>query len=63
MFCPNCGNNCGDANFCSNCGHQMKRAVVMASTVDEVSGESTEIVRICEKYRVDRNKIDRKSVV
>lgn len=20
MFCPNCGNNCGDARFCSECG-------------------------------------------
>lgn len=20
MLCPNCGNNCADANFCSNCG-------------------------------------------
>lgn len=27
MFCPNCGNDCGDANFCSNCGHDLRRAV------------------------------------
>lgn len=23
MFCPNCGNNCDDANFCPNCGQKM----------------------------------------
>lgn len=25
MFCPNCGNDCADANFCSNCGVQLKQ--------------------------------------
>lgn len=25
MFCPNCGNDCGEANFCSNCGHDLGR--------------------------------------
>lgn len=25
MFCPNCGKNCGDANFCSGCGQDMRR--------------------------------------
>ncbi len=25
MFCPNCGNNCVDANFCSNCGMQLRQ--------------------------------------
>lgn len=24
MFCPNCGNNCGDANFCSECGQDLR---------------------------------------
>ena len=24
MFCPNCGNNCGDANFCSKCGFDIR---------------------------------------
>lgn len=24
MFCPSCGNDCGDANFCSNCGYNLK---------------------------------------
>jgi hypothetical protein len=26
MFCPNCGNNCGDARFCSSCGTQLQQA-------------------------------------
>ena len=24
MFCPNCGKDCADANFCSNCGMRLK---------------------------------------
>lgn len=24
MFCPNCGNNCGDAKFCSECGTKLE---------------------------------------
>lgn len=24
MFCPNCGNNCGDAKFCSECGQDLR---------------------------------------
>lgn len=24
MFCPNCGNECGNANFCPNCGTSLK---------------------------------------
>lgn len=23
MFCPNCGNNCADANFCPKCGREL----------------------------------------
>ena len=26
MFCPNCGNNCGDARFCPSCGTQLQQA-------------------------------------
>ena len=28
MFCPNCGNNCGDANFCSSCGQDLRSVVI-----------------------------------
>lgn len=30
MFCPNCGNNCGDARFCSSCGTQLQQAAPTA---------------------------------
>ena len=28
MFCPNCGNNCGDARFCTACGTQVQKVEV-----------------------------------
>lgn len=28
MFCPNCGNNCHDANFCPNCGQDLRGVVI-----------------------------------
>lgn len=38
MFCPNCGNDCGDANFCSNCGQNLRETsaekVVLRSVVE-----------------------------
>ena len=45
MFCPNCGKNCGDANFCSNCGHNLKGTVV-----NEGPDERTEMIHKYEKY-------------
>ena len=24
MFCPNCGKDCGDAKFCSECGQKLQ---------------------------------------
>lgn len=27
MFCPNCGKDCADANFCSNCGTKLQQEV------------------------------------
>ena len=26
MFCPNCGQDCGDAKFCTGCGTQLQQA-------------------------------------
>ena len=31
MFCPNCGQDCGDARFCSGCGTQLQQAVAQDS--------------------------------
>lgn len=50
MFCPNCGNNCGDANFCSRCGHDLKGTVVAVSATNEVRDERAEMIRKYEKY-------------
>ena len=30
MFCPNCGNNCGNANFCASCGTKLPQAAALA---------------------------------
>ena len=56
MFCPNCGNDCGDANFCSNCGRQLKDAVTV-SVADNSPDERTELIHKYEKYKVKGNKI------
>lgn len=50
MFCPNCGNNCGDANFCPNCGCNLKGTVITVSTADNVPDERTEMIQRYEKY-------------
>ena len=31
MFCPNCGQDCGDARFCTGCGTQLQQAVAQES--------------------------------
>ena len=35
MFCPNCGNNCGNANFCASCGTKLPQAAVSATQCGE----------------------------
>lgn len=50
MFCPSCGNDCGNANFCSNCGFNLKGTVATASAADSVPDKKTEMVRRYEKY-------------
>lgn len=54
MFCPNCGNECGNANFCPNCGTNLKGAVITASTVEDKLDERTEMIRRYEKYMPNR---------
>lgn len=34
MFCPNCGKDCGDDNFCSNCGVRLKGNYQQATSSD-----------------------------
>lgn len=50
MFCPKCGNNCGDANFCSNCGYNLKGSVVTVSAASNVPDERAEMIHRYEKY-------------
>lgn len=54
MFCPNCGNNCGDANFCSNCGHDLKGPVVAVPTVNHATDKRTEMMRRYGQYMPNR---------
>ena len=35
MFCPNCGNNCGDARFCPSCGTKLPQAAAPAAQSGE----------------------------
>lgn len=37
MFCPNCGTNCGEANFCHNCGTKLIVDTPQLLTADEDS--------------------------
>lgn len=54
MFCPNCGNNCGNANFCANCGRELKRNVVTVPAADNAVDKRAEMVRRYERYMPDR---------
>ena len=35
MFCPNCGRDCGDARFCSDCGTQVQQGSSNQSSAQE----------------------------
>lgn len=37
MFCPNCGRNCGDDNFCASCGRRLKGNNQQATSSDAQS--------------------------
>lgn len=64
MFCPNCGNNCGDANFCSKCGAKLNDNISVASnhSVNDppksiyratVNGQEVDLLTIVGKYGCD----------
>ncbi len=54
MFCPNCGNDCGNANFCPNCGTNLKGVVVTVSAADDTPHESPKKFR---RYRYMPNEL------
>ncbi len=47
MFCTNCGNDCGNANFCPNCGTNLKGVVVTVSAADDTPHERPKKFRRC----------------
>lgn len=54
MFCPNCGNNCGNANFCPNCGTNLKGVVISVSAANNTPDERTEMIRRYGQYMPNR---------
>ncbi len=42
MFCPNCGQDCGDVAFCANCGAQVAESQAAPETTDTSSGFAPE---------------------
>lgn len=59
MFCPNCGNNCADANFCSNCGIKLCHTVEADRTQGNKPSTPMNIPNLDTYYqRFYPNKID-----
>lgn len=67
MFCPNCGKECGDAKFCSECGTKLLAAndeAVTAKKVDapksiyqaNVNGQEVNMLDVFSKFGVNRNR-------
>lgn len=54
MFCPNCGNNCGDANFCSNCGQDLRRIVTSNPFPTDNSCKSPDMDEYYRRYKDNR---------
>ena len=61
MFCPNCGNNCGNANFCPNCGQKLTvqeappvkqpaKAAPRSMYNASVNGREINMLKIVSKY-------------
>lgn len=40
MFCPNCGRNCGDDNFCADCGARLKKNYNQATSAGAQSSSA-----------------------
>lgn len=55
MFCPNCGNNCGEANFCPKCGQNLRETTFSVPITPDVVPECHDMDFYFEKYGSDRN--------
>ena len=54
MFCPNCGHNCGDANFCSNCGRSLKDVSVEVLTDSQPTDKRADMILRYGQYMPNR---------
>ncbi len=67
MFCPNCGNNCGDFSFCPNCGTKLKDPCQPSAPIaDDDKSQTCQYPPLKEPYvqeiagkKVDLNKVIR----
>ena len=62
MFCPNCGYNCGDANFCPNCGRdlsssQRKYPPLGKPYVLEIAGKKVDLNKVIRTYGTGIRKV------
>lgn len=65
MFCPSCGNNCGESNFCSQCGeklsaqkaaseHRTQKAAPKSKYQPVVvNGKEIDLFKVVSKYGVN----------
>ncbi len=68
MFCPNCGNDCGDAKFCSECGTKLD--VQVSAPIDSpkktvpqsiyqpaiINGQEVDLFKVVCKYGVSKER-------
>lgn len=54
MFCPNCGNNCGDVKFCPNCSTNLKGIIFDIPSKEDISPEKAEMIRRYGQYMPDK---------
>ena len=68
MFCPSCGNNCGDANFCSNCGTRLNVARTYSVATEKanapksiyqanINGREINLLRVVGEYGADTSRV------
>lgn len=65
MFCPNCGNDCGEAKFCSQCGEELSGQKATSEHLPQkaapkskyqpvvVNGQEIDLFKVVSKYGVN----------
>jgi hypothetical protein len=54
MFCPNCGQDCGDAKFCSECGQNLRKCSKKPKTDPQKEQKPLDLEQYYQKYKPDR---------